>query len=95
LESEREGKQGIKESTGNFRDKFLSFLGTGYYALLYRFLSSRSSRLLSIFIPFLLLVLSFVFLSPKIGFTLFPASDEGVITMNIQGQTGSNKESLE
>ena len=95
LESERIGKQGIEESTGTLRDKFLSFLGTGYYALLYRFLKSRSSRLLSIFIPFLLLVLSFVFLSPKIGFTLFPASDEGVITMSIEWQTGWNKESLE
>ena len=94
LESERQWKTGIQESTGNFRDKFLNFLGAGYYSLLYKFLWSRSSRLLSIFIPFVLLILSFVFLSPKIWFTLFPASDEWVITMSIQGQTGSNKESL-
>jgi multidrug efflux pump subunit AcrB len=33
-------------------------------------------------------------LSPRIGFTLFPASDEGIITMTIEGQTGSNKEAL-
>ncbi len=95
LKSQREWKEGLKESYGNLRDKFLGFLGLGYYKLLSRFLKSRSSRLLSIFIPFLLLILSFVFLSPKIGFTLFPASDEGIITMSIEGQTGSNKESLE
>ena len=94
LKSERKWKKALEESHGNLRDVFLGFLWTGYYKLLSRFLKSRGSRLLSIFIPFLLLILSFVFLSPKIGFTLFPASDEGIITMNITGQTWSNKESL-
>jgi multidrug efflux pump subunit AcrB len=45
-------------------------------------------------VPFLLLVLSFVFLSPRIGFTLFPASDEGVIQIAIQGQNGARKETM-
>ena len=62
--------------------------------MLYSFLKSKKTRLLSIFVPFLLLILSFVFLSPRIGFTLFPASDEGIIQITIQGQDGANKETL-
>lgn len=95
LAQEREGKQATSENTYTFRDKFLEYLGDKYYNLLLKFLHSRKSRLLSIFIPFLLLILSFVFLSPRIGFTLFPASDEWVINISIEWQVGSNKESLE
>ena len=95
LKSERQWKESHKEEEFSFRDKFLEFLWGHYYNMLYSFLKSRKSRLLAIFVPFLLLILSFVFLAPKIGFTLFPASDEGVITMSVEGPTGSNKESLE
>jgi multidrug efflux pump subunit AcrB len=34
-------------------------------------------------------------LSPRIGFTLFPASDEGIIQIEIESQVGSKKEILE
>ena len=94
LQEERQGKNEIDEAKGTLRDRFLEFLWAGYYKLLSRFLRSRITRLLSILIPFILLILSFVFLSPKIGFTLFPASDEGVITMSIEWQAGANKEAL-
>ena len=94
LESERNGKIPLTEEHLTLRDKFLEFLGGHYYNMLYSFLQSRSTRLLSIFVPFLLLILSFIFLSPRIGFTLFPASDEGVIQISIQGQDGANKETL-
>jgi len=94
LESDRTWKTRVEWDKENFREKLLSFLWGHYYNILYTFLSSRKSRLLSITIPFILLVLTFVFLSPRIGFTLFPASDEWVININIEWQTGSNKESL-
>lgn len=93
LLSERRGKAKKTDSV-SFREKFLSFLGNGYYALLSKLLHSRVSRLLSIFIPLLLLVLSFVILSPRIGFTLFPASDEGIFQIAIESETGAKKESL-
>ena len=94
LKSERIWKTQLSDGNWGFREKFLNFLGDHYYNILYSFLNSRKSRLLAIFIPFLLLILSFVFLAPRIGFTLFPASDEGIITMSIEGQTWSNKEAL-
>lgn len=83
LEKERVWKEEISSETLNFREKILEKLGEYYYKILFSFLWSKKSRLLSIFIPFILLILSFVFLSPKIGFTLFPKTDNGVITMSI------------
>jgi len=94
LEQERTWKVKVSEDTRNFREKFLEYLGEHYYNLLSKFLHSRKTRLLSIFIPFVLLILSFVFLSPRIWFTLFPQSDVWVININIEWQVGSNKESL-
>ncbi len=95
LAQERQWK--IKQSSEGytFRDRLLEFLGSKYYDILYRFLHSRISRLLSIFVPIILLILSFVVLSPRIGFTLFPASDEGIIQIEIESQVGSKKEILE
>ena len=94
LARDREGKILEKEDSFSLRERFLDYLGGHYYTILYNFLKSRRSRLLAIFVPFLLLVLSFVFLSPRIGFTLFPASDEGVIQIAIQGQNGARKETM-
>jgi len=94
LQQERVWKTKVSEDTRNFREKLLEYLGGHYYNVLSKFLHSRKSRLLSIFIPFVLLVLSFVFLSPRIWFTLFPQSDVWIININIEGQVWSNKESL-
>ena len=95
LEKQRKGKKELSQDHLGIRDKFLDAIGDRYYTLLYKFLQSKKSRLLSITIPFLLLVLSFVFLSPKIGFTLFPASDEGIIEITIKGQVGADEKTLE
>jgi len=95
LTEERKWKKPLSDDHRSLRDRFLDFLWDNYYALLNKFLHSRKSRLLSIFIPFILLIFSFVFLAPKIGFTLFPASDEWIITMAVEWPTWANKESLE
>ena len=95
LKKERIWKRPMSDDRRWFRDKLLDFLWNHYYNLLNSFLHSRKSRLLSIFVPFILLIFSFVFLAPKIGFTLFPASDEWIITMSVEWPTWANKESLE
>jgi multidrug efflux pump subunit AcrB len=56
-----------------------------YYKKLYYFVSRTYLRLLSIFVPIILLIASFVFLSPIIGFTLFPATDNNIITLRLTG----------
>lgn len=94
LESDRKWKTKIESDTQNLREKLLEYLWGHYYNILYKFIQSWKSRFLAISIPFVLLILSFVFLSPRIGFVLFPASDEGIININIEGPNGSNKEFL-
>lgn len=94
LLEERAWKKEVAASESNTREKYLEKLGELYYKLLSKFIHSRKTRLLAIATPFILLVLSFVFLSPKIGFTLFPASDEGLININIEAKTGTDKEAL-
>ncbi len=94
LENDRIWKVKIEENRENLRERFLNYLGSHYYSILYTFLNSRKSRILAITVPFLLLILSFVFLSPRIWFTLFPASDEGVININIEWPVGSSEQAL-
>lgn len=94
LASERLWKKKNSSDTYTFRDKFLEYLGGKYYKMLNSFLHSKKTRVLSILTPFVLLILSFVILSPRIGFTLFPASDEGIIQIAVEGPTWSQKEFL-
>lgn len=94
LERDREGKKKEIEWNFSLRERFLEYLGWHYYTILYNFLKSRRTRLLAIFVPFVCLILSFVVLSPRIGFTLFPGSDEGVIQITIEWKNGAKKETL-
>ncbi|MBT6779389.1 hypothetical protein HOA93_06705, partial [bacterium] len=47
---------------------------------------SRKKRILLILSPIVLLVFTFLYISPQIGFTLFPAADNAVITGTIEAQ---------
>ncbi|NDK10237.1 efflux RND transporter permease subunit [Candidatus Gracilibacteria bacterium] len=95
LLEERVGKTERKDDKKNRREIVLEKISNGYFYVLGKFIHNKFSRLMAIAIPFVLLVLSFVFLSPSIGFTLFPASDEGIININIEAQTGTDEKSLE
>lgn len=88
LEKQRAWKILVTHESYTLREKFLNFLWKHYTALLYAFLNSRKSRILSVIIPFLLLILSFIFLSPRIGFVLFPDTDNAVITIDITWPVG-------
>lgn len=56
-----------------------------YKRVLRNFLEHTYLRRISIFIPVVLLVLSFVFLAPLVGFTLFPTDDNAYTSFNITG----------
>lgn len=93
LEHEREGKVHKKEVHG-YREKIMEWMLDKYHTLLSIFISSRKNRILAFILPLILLVLSFIFLSPRIGFNLFPPTDEGIMTMSIEGKSGLQKEVL-
>jgi multidrug efflux pump subunit AcrB len=51
--------------------------------MLKKVILSRKLRLTFIITPVIAMILTFVFLAPKIGFILFPATDESVINVEI------------
>lgn len=92
LEENREDKKLKQESSLSFRQRFLDSLWEKYYLVLWRFLHNRKSRIISIFAPVVLLILTFFLLSPRIWFIMFPNTDNSVMTINIEAKTGTSKE---
>lgn len=95
LKNDREWKIELKNEKTSFRDKILNSMWLKYYNLLKRIILSRLSRILFIFTPILILVLTFVFISPQIGFVLFPAADNAVITGTIEAKEWTIEDKLE
>ena len=95
LTSQRLWKEAKEEETLSFRERILWKLGNFYYAKLEYFITRRSLRLASILIPVAVMIATFVFLSPKIGFTLFPPSDNNTINLEFKASAWTKSESLE
>ncbi|MDD3646082.1 MAG: efflux RND transporter permease subunit [Candidatus Gracilibacteria bacterium] len=89
---DRDEKEERLHEQFTLRERFLNFVGVYYEKLLYNVLTKISYKLSFIFIPFILLILTFVFLSPRIGFVLFPSSDESIINIDIKGQSGLSED---
>lgn len=84
LEEERKDKIEINTEKISWRDRILDRLGNWYTDRLWRVMKNPKTRIISIFSPILLLVLSFIFLSPKIWFTLFPSGDSQWMYLSIE-----------
>ena len=95
LLAEREWKIENSSEKINFRDKVLEKISNGYYVLLWKFIASKKSRVLALTLPLFALALTFIFLAPRIGFILFPASDEGIINISVEAKTWTDKSALE
>ena len=94
LKNDRKNKLEYKSEKENLRDKFLRKLWEYYKSILKKVFDSVLLKISFMVIPFALLVLSFIFLSPKIGFTVFPATDEWVINIKVIWETGAKEESM-
>lgn len=92
LAKDREWKILKNEETISLREKWLNSLWNFYSKLLSWILKSLFIKINFILIPFVLLILSFVYLSPSIWFTLFPETDEWVINISIKWQSGLDEE---
>jgi len=84
LQKEREGKEERGHENKSLRHRMLSAFSNRYERTLRTFIWSKATRLLSVFIPIVLLVLSFVLLAPQIGFKLFPGSDNGFFFLEVK-----------
>ncbi|MDP2091205.1 MAG: efflux RND transporter permease subunit [Candidatus Gracilibacteria bacterium] len=92
LEIDRLNKISRNREVYTFREKLLEKLSIFYEKSLALILSSSVFKYIFVFAPIGLLILSFIFLSPKIGFVLFPSSDNGVLNISVDGKTGLNEE---
>lgn len=84
LKEERIWKIEKKASSSGFRYKFFWYLDNLYYKTLKNNIRSAKFRFFVIFTPFVIFVLSILFISPKLGFTLFPASDNTRINISLE-----------
>jgi multidrug efflux pump subunit AcrB len=94
LKLDRNDKTEKKEEKLNIREKFLNSLWRYYEKTLLKVFNSKFLKLGFVIIPFILLVLSFIFLSPKFGFTVFPHTDEWVINLKVVWESGANEDCM-
>ena len=95
LENERKWKIIRKHEKLSLRIRLLTKLWLKYYEILEKIVISRKARLYLIIVPVILLIFTFVFLSPKIGFTVFPSTDNSIITGTIETKEWTDKKVLE
>ncbi len=95
LTSERSGKKLSKPVTESKRLQILGKMTDGYFSMIETFMKYKKFRFIWVFAPVILLIVTFIFLSPKIGFTLFPQSDEGQINISISSSEGTDESILE
>ncbi len=82
---EREGKERIGDGHIPLRIRIIHSVTEWYKKILRNFLEHTALRRASIATPVILLVLSFVFLAGRVGFDIFPATDNASTTVVITG----------
>lgn len=92
LEEERADKTWKHTNSLSKRERLLDNLNERYERILRSFISKKSNRNLSIILPVILLILTFLTLSPRIWFTLFPAGDNERFDMEITTKVGNTTE---
>ncbi|NDK07700.1 hypothetical protein EOM39_00465 [Candidatus Gracilibacteria bacterium] len=91
---EREGKKELGFSTTSLRVRVIHAVTLWYKRVLSTFLQNTFIRRVSIIIPVILLILSFIFLAPAVGFNLFPSADNNYLTVSIEGENGLKTERM-
>lgn len=95
LEIEREGKTEQEETTLPRRERMLDAMANRYSKQVWKIMKSARSRIISILSPIVLLILSFVFLSPFIGFNLFPSGDGDSMNFTLTSKKGTTSDAME
>lgn len=88
LKYERRGKERLASHKKTIRDKIFDKMKIYYRSFLHFNLDTRLRRWLTIFAPVVALILTFIFISPTLGFTLFPSEDSGTVRIKIGGPVG-------
>lgn len=91
---EREWKKELWFSTTSLRVRVIHKVTLWYKRVLSTFLQNTFIRRISIIIPVILLVLSFIFLAPAVWFTLLPSADNNYLTVSIEWENGLKTERM-
>lgn len=94
LEFERRGKRQIAEGKAPLRIRSIHAATSWYKKTLRRFLENAKIRRTAIALPVAFFLIGSVVLAPKVGFNLFPASDNSLITYSVEGAVGEKVESF-
>ncbi|HCB51186.1 TPA: hypothetical protein DEP21_01190 [Patescibacteria group bacterium] len=92
LYHERQGKTPYHQEKISRRERMLDKMTNWYSVKLSWLMENARMRALSFIVPLIVLILSFVFLSPQIGFNLFPSSDSPWLFATISAKKGTTKE---
>lgn len=93
LAYEREWKQEIKVGIP-LRIRVIHACTEWYKETLRWFLENTFLRRLSIIVPFILLILSFIYLAPAVGLELFPWDDQWIISFTVEWANGLRTEEM-
>lgn len=85
---EREGKEHRTADEHSWRARFFNSIEDGYRRIATPMLESTFWRRVAIWGPVILLILSFKFLAPLVGFNLFPGDDNAYTSFNITWPVG-------
>lgn len=95
LNDDRSGKEIKHDQQLSYREKMLNKLNAWYFEKITWVTENVKRRFWAVMIPLVWLILSFVLLSPRIGFKLFPDNDNGYMTMSIVGKKWLTNEEME
>lgn len=90
----REWKVEKSSSTWGIRYKFFWAIEWTYYKILSKNISKPFFRFLIIFVPLILLIISFVTISPKLWFKMFPSWDNVYINISVSAKEWTNTEAM-
>ncbi len=94
LAEEQEWKEPKDKSEEPFFEKRFDILRNKYLATLRFTMKNKTYRRASIYVPILALIATFVFLSPSIGFKLFPSGDNPFIDISITAKEGTTTDRM-
>lgn len=94
LQEDIKNKQEITENKKNTRMKILDKLWDWYIDKLWKIINNPKKKIFSILIPIRALILSFITISPFLGFELFPWNDNWYLSLSIQWPENIKKEEM-
>ena len=94
LMHEREWKKAVSLTESPKIDQYIDRVRDYYVSMLRTVLANGLLRKITIVAPVLLIVLTFVFLAPSIGFKLFPSGDNPNVSFSITDREGTDTQAM-